>query len=31
MAAFLASDLSAYTNGTIITIDGGLCHSGSLL
>ena len=26
MAAFLASDLSAYTTGTIITIDGGLAH-----
>ncbi len=23
MAAFLASDLSAYTTGSIITIDGG--------
>ena len=23
MVAFLASDLSAYTTGTIITIDGG--------
>lgn len=31
MATFLASDLSAYTNGTIVTIDGGLCHTGSLL
>lgn len=31
MAAFLASDLSAYTNGTIVTVDGGLCHTGSLL
>jgi enoyl-[acyl-carrier-protein] reductase (NADH) len=28
MAAFLASDLSAYTTGTIITIDGGLAHRG---
>ncbi|MGH7126789.1 MAG: short-chain dehydrogenase/reductase, partial [Stellaceae bacterium] len=26
MAAFLASDLSAYTTGTIITIDGGLAN-----
>jgi len=26
MAAFLASDLSAYTTGTIVTIDGGLAH-----
>lgn len=31
MTAFLASDLSAYTNGTIVTVDGGLCHTGSLL
>ena len=26
MAAFLASDLSGYTSGTIITIDGGLAN-----
>jgi NAD(P)-dependent dehydrogenase (short-subunit alcohol dehydrogenase family) len=26
MAAFLASDLSAFTTGTVITIDGGLAH-----
>ena len=26
MAAFLASDLSGFTTGTIITIDGGLAH-----
>jgi len=26
MAAFLASDHSAYTTGTIVTIDGGLAH-----
>jgi NAD(P)-dependent dehydrogenase (short-subunit alcohol dehydrogenase family) len=26
--AFLASDLSAYTTGTIFTIDGGLSHKG---
>ena len=26
MAAFLASDLSAYTSGTIVTIDGGLAN-----
>jgi NAD(P)-dependent dehydrogenase (short-subunit alcohol dehydrogenase family) len=26
MAAFLASDLSGYTTGTIVTIDGGLSH-----
>ena len=28
MVAFLASDLSAYTTGTIVTIDGGLSHKG---
>jgi 3-oxoacyl-[acyl-carrier protein] reductase len=28
MVAFLASDLSAYTTGTIITIDGGLANRG---
>jgi NAD(P)-dependent dehydrogenase (short-subunit alcohol dehydrogenase family) len=27
---FLASDLSAYTSGTIVTIDGGLAHRGSM-
>lgn len=27
---FLASDLSSYTSGTIISIDGGLVHKGSL-
>jgi 3-oxoacyl-[acyl-carrier protein] reductase len=26
MAAFLASDLSAYTTGTIVTIDGGIAN-----
>ena len=26
MAAFLASDLSAYTTGTIISIDGGIAN-----
>jgi NAD(P)-dependent dehydrogenase (short-subunit alcohol dehydrogenase family) len=26
MAAFLASDRSAFTTGTIITIDGGLAN-----
>jgi 3-oxoacyl-[acyl-carrier protein] reductase len=26
MAAFLASDLSAYTTGTVITIDGGIAN-----
>jgi NAD(P)-dependent dehydrogenase (short-subunit alcohol dehydrogenase family) len=30
-AALLVSDLSAYTTGTVFTIDGGLCHAGSLL
>ena len=30
MVAFLASDLSGYTSGTIITIDGGLTHRGQL-
>ncbi|HWW50002.1 MAG TPA: SDR family oxidoreductase [Xanthobacteraceae bacterium] len=28
MAAFLASERSAYTSGVIITIDGGICASG---
>jgi 3-oxoacyl-[acyl-carrier protein] reductase len=28
MAAFLASDLSAYTSGTIVTIDGGASSKG---
>jgi 3-oxoacyl-[acyl-carrier protein] reductase len=28
MVAFLASDLSAYTTGTVITIDGGLSNRG---
>jgi 3-oxoacyl-[acyl-carrier protein] reductase len=27
---FLASDLSSYTSGTIVTIDGGLAHSGGM-
>jgi 3-oxoacyl-[acyl-carrier protein] reductase len=27
---FLASDLSSYTSGTIVTIDGGLAHRGQL-
>ena len=26
MVVFLASDLSGYTSGTIVTIDGGLTH-----
>jgi NAD(P)-dependent dehydrogenase (short-subunit alcohol dehydrogenase family) len=30
MVAFLASDLSAYTTGTIITIDGGAAHRGPM-
>jgi len=29
-AVFLASDLSGYTSGTIVTIDGGLTHQGVL-
>ena len=29
--ALLASDLSAYTSGTIVTIDGGMAHRGSLI
>jgi NAD(P)-dependent dehydrogenase (short-subunit alcohol dehydrogenase family) len=28
---FLASDLSSYTSGTIVTIDGGLAHRGGML
>jgi NAD(P)-dependent dehydrogenase (short-subunit alcohol dehydrogenase family) len=30
MVAFLASDKSAYTTGTIITIDGGAANRGPL-
>ena len=30
MVAFLASDLSGYTTGTIVTIDGGLANRGSI-
>jgi len=30
MAAFLASDKSAYTSGTIVTIDGGAAHRGPM-
>jgi NAD(P)-dependent dehydrogenase (short-subunit alcohol dehydrogenase family) len=30
MAAFLASDLSAYTTGTIVTVDGGMIYRGPL-
>jgi 3-oxoacyl-[acyl-carrier protein] reductase len=29
MVVFLASDLSGYTSGTIVTIDGGLTHRSS--
>jgi 3-oxoacyl-[acyl-carrier protein] reductase len=31
MVAFVASDLSAYTSGTIITIDGGAAHRGAAM
>lgn len=31
MTAFLASDLSAYTSGTIVTVDGGHSNRGSLM
>jgi 3-oxoacyl-[acyl-carrier protein] reductase len=27
---FLASDLSSYTSGTIVTIDGGIANSGGM-
>jgi NAD(P)-dependent dehydrogenase (short-subunit alcohol dehydrogenase family) len=27
---FLASDLSSYTSGSIVTIDGGLAHRGGM-
>ena len=30
MVAFLASDVSAYTTGTIITIDGGAANRGPM-
>lgn len=30
MAIFLVSDLSAYTSGTIVTVDGGMVHKGPL-
>jgi NAD(P)-dependent dehydrogenase (short-subunit alcohol dehydrogenase family) len=29
-AVFLCSDLSGYTSGAIVTIDGGLTHRGEL-
>lgn len=29
-ATFLVSDLSGYTSGTIVTIDGGMTHAGAL-
>jgi len=31
MAVFLASDLSAYTTGTIVTIDGGIANRGAMM
>lgn len=31
MVALLASDLSSYTTGTIVTIDGGMVNRGSLI
>jgi NAD(P)-dependent dehydrogenase (short-subunit alcohol dehydrogenase family) len=31
MTALLASDLSAYTTGTVVTIDGGMANAGSLI
>ncbi len=31
MVALLASDRSAYTTGTVITIDGGMANGGSLI
>ena len=31
MVALLASDRSAYTTGTIVTIDGGIANAGSLI
>lgn len=31
MVAFLASDLSGYTTGTIVTIDGGAAHRSAIL
>ncbi len=31
MTALLASDLSAYTTGTVVTIDGGMANAGALM
>jgi 3-oxoacyl-[acyl-carrier protein] reductase len=31
MTALLASDRSAYTTGTVVTIDGGMANAGSLI
>jgi NAD(P)-dependent dehydrogenase (short-subunit alcohol dehydrogenase family) len=31
MVVLLASDLSAYTTGTVVTIDGGMANAGSLI
>ena len=31
MVAFLASDLSGYTTGTIVTIDGGAANRGAVM
>jgi 3-oxoacyl-[acyl-carrier protein] reductase len=31
MVALLASDVSAYTTGTVITIDGGMANGGALM
>ena len=31
MVAYLASDLSAYTSGTVVTIDGGWVYRGRLV
>lgn len=29
--AFVASDISSYTSGTVVTVDGGYCNRGSLM
>ena len=31
MVALLASDRSAYTTGTVVTIDGGMANAGTLI